>query len=327
MVLILTDPGVGGTFLTWSLHYLAGHTEYFRARSNSWVELVSDPVTDINAHKFLPTQPATVNEVREFLKRLLCADTAGFHSFYFHNLHDQDDWSLSAHQPTIDVVKDILPEFSKVVIVNNTHPLYHISFNSRTLIRKFCNPQESNLTFEEQHNDFVEYFFKDSLTNWQEKNLNDRWDRREFLALNFRPYQQTNMISNVDLKQPHYLLNTFELYNLLDQTIDQLFNFLEIKIDKTRRTHWIEIYNKWKKLHIKRLKFVWYFDTIVDYIVNGYHMDLLNFDLDLMQEATIQHSLIYKHNLNLKTFQLEKFINTKQLHNLLEPNIHSLGQY
>ena len=123
------------------------------------------------------------------------------------------------------------------------------------------------------------------------------------------------------------MLNTFELYNLLDQTIDQLFDFLEIEIDKTRRTHWTEIYNKWKKLHIRRLKFVWYFDTIVNYIVDGYHMDLLNFDLDLVQEATIQHSLIYKYNLNLKTFQLEKFINTKQLHNLLEPNIHPLGKY
>jgi len=327
MVLILTDPGVGGTFLTWSLHYLAGHTKYFHARSNAWVDLINNPITDINAHKFQPTQPVTINEVCEFLQKILGVEPEGFHSFYFHNLQDQTDYSSSVHQPTIDVVKDILPCFSKVVIVNNTHPLYNTSFNSRALTPKFCNSQQLNLTFEEQHADFIEYFFKDSLTSWQEKNLNNCWDHREFLALNLRPYQQTNMISNINLKQPHYLLNTFELYNLLDQTIDQLFDFLEIKIDKTRRTHWAEIYNSWKKLHIRRLKFVWYFDTIVDYIVNGYHMDLLNFDLDLVQEATIQHSLIYKHNLNLKTFQLEKFINTKQLHDLLEPNIHSLGKY
>ena len=54
-------------------------------------------------------------------------------------------------------------------------------------------------------------------------------------------------------------------------------------------------------------------------------MDLTRFDLDVIQEAFIQRELIYKHNLNLKTFQLEKFINTQQLHNLLEPNIHPLG--
>lgn len=327
MVLILTDPSVGGTFLTWSLHYLAGHTKYFHARSNSWIELVNDPVTDINAHKFHPTQPVSISEVREFVQRALCVDPVGFHSCYFHNLDDQTDYSSSVHQPTIDVVNDILPNFTKVIIVNNTHPLYNISFNSRTLSRKFCNPEESNSTFEEQHNDFVEYFFKNSLTVWQEQNLTNHWDYREFLALNLRPYRQTNMISNADLKQPHYLLNTFELYNILDQTLDQLFSFLEINIDTTRRMHWQEVYSKWKKLHTKRLKFVWYFDTIVDYIVNGYDLDLLNFDLDLMQEATIQHKLIYKHNLNLKTFQLEKFNNTKQLHNLLEPNIHPLGNY
>ena len=143
----------------------------------------------------------------------------------------------------------------------------------------------------------------------------------------FPDYLQMLLISNADLKQPHYLLNTFELYNILDQTLDQLFSFLEINIDTTRRMHWQEVYSKWKKLHTKRLKFVWYFDTIVDYIVNGYDLGLLNFDLDLLQEATIQHELIYKHNLNLKTFQLEKFTNTKQLHNLLEPNIHPLGNY
>lgn len=327
MVLILTDPAVGGTFLTWSLHYLAGHTKYFHSRSNSWVELINDPVTDINAHKFQPTQPVTISEVRDFLQKMLSVDPVGFHSFYFHNLHDQHDYTSSRHQLTVDVVNDILPKFSKVIIVNNTHPLYNISFNSRTLTRKFCNPQKSNKTFEEQHNDFIEYFFKNSLDEWKEQNLTNLWDHREFLALNLRPYQQIDMISNANLNQPHYLLNTFELYNILDETIIQLFNFLEIKIDTDRISHWKEVYNKWKKIHLKRLKFVWYFDTIVDYIVNGYNLDLLNFDLDLLQEATIQHSLIYKHNLNLKTFQLEKFTNTKQLHDLLESNIHILNNY
>ena len=51
-------------------------------------------------------------------------------------------------------------------------------------------------------------------------------------------------------------------------------------------------------------------------------MDLERFNLDIFQEAAIQRELLYKHNLNLKIWQLEKFKNTKQLHNLLEPNIH-----
>ena len=44
-----------------------------------------------------------------------------------------------------------------------------------------------------------------------------------------------------------------------------------------------------------------------------------------LEQAFTQHKLICKHNLNLKTQQLETFTNTQQLHNLLEPNIHTLG--
>jgi hypothetical protein len=328
LIAVLTDPAVGGTFLTWSLHYLAGHTRYFHARSATWTDLNSDPLTNINAHGFAPNRPNTINEVYDFSKKLSCVEPLGFHSLYFHNLSDQiDHYDSLIHQPTADTIKSLLPQFSKVIILNNTHPLYNISFNARALSRKFLLTDEYNLTFEEQHNDWVNYFFKKDLAVWQEQNLTSKWDYREFLALNIRPKTVQKIITNFDCKQSHYLLDTWELYNILDQTVDQLFSFLEIDIDTTRRMNWEEIYNKWKKLHTKRLKFVWYFDTIVDYIVNGYDLDLLNFDLDLLQEATIQHSLIYKHNLNLKTFQLEKFTNTKHLHNLLEPNIHPLGNY
>jgi len=57
-------------------------------------------------------------------------------------------------------------------------------------------------------------------------------------------------------------------------------------------------------------------------------MDLSRFELNLNQEASIQHVLIYKYDLNLKTWGLEKFPNnTKKLHELLEPNIHKITQY
>jgi hypothetical protein len=90
---------------------------------------------------------------------------------------------------------------------------------------------------------------------------------------------------------------------------------------------WIKIYADWKKFHYQRLMFCWYFDQIVNYIINGYYMDLSRFNLDIMQEACIQHHLIYQHDLNLKTFNLKKFYNTQQLHQLLEKNPHPLPQY
>jgi hypothetical protein len=54
-------------------------------------------------------------------------------------------------------------------------------------------------------------------------------------------------------------------------------------------------------------------------------MSLERFNLDFYKEVIIQNALLYKQNLNLKNWQLEKFpANTQDLHKLLEPNIHQL---
>ena len=98
--------------------------------------------------------------------------------------------------------------------------------------------------------------------------------------------------------------------------------FIDIPINSKRYEKWLIVYAQWKQIHTKRIMWCWYFDTIIEYILKGYSMDLERFDLDLYQEAVIQHVLIYKYGLNLKTFELYKFTNTKQLHDLLEPTLH-----
>jgi hypothetical protein len=107
--------------------------------------------------------------------------------------------------------------------------------------------------------------------------------------------------------------------------MQDLFDYLEIKIDNERIVYWNTVYLSWRKIHYNRLNFLWCFDKIINYILNDYYMDLTRLKLDIIQEAYIQHELIYKHNLNLKTWQLEKFTNTQQLHSLLELNTHPLG--
>jgi hypothetical protein len=330
MILILTDPGVGGTFLTWSLHYLAGHKNYFHSKTNRWVDIPEDPNTNTNAHLFLPNQPLNINQSHNILTTLKNITTSDFHTMYFHNLND-DVRSCNSrinpgdnHLPTTELISSIAPEFKKIIVLSNSHPLYQCSSRFRVLTEKWSDFDKRNLSNEEQLLDYVEYFFTDSYKIWQEQNLNHVWDQREFLALNMRPFAVKQIAGNVDLTITHYNFNTVELYTMFDQTVDQLFEFLEINIDNTKKSRWITVYNKWKKIHANRLLFAMYFDTIVDYIINGNNMDLVRFDLDLVQEAAIQHYLIYKHNLNLKTWQLEKFTNTKQLYNLLEPNTHTL---
>jgi hypothetical protein len=71
------------------------------------------------------------------------------------------------------------------------------------------------------------------------------------------------------------------------------------------------------------LQFEYNYKHIVESIVNNWSYPI---DLTFDQEIVIQHCLIYHYGLNLKTWQLEKFPNnTQDLHKLLEPNIHPLG--
>jgi hypothetical protein len=330
MILIVTDPATGGTFLNWCLHYLAGHKTYYRAELQSWEDLVENPVTGINAHHFKPNQPGNPDAFDFVIKNLQNEPTTDFHTMYMHNFSvvGQEDQSFT--EQTSNCIQQALSLADKVVVLTNNqkHNLYKSTVSQRVLSSKFSDPSTINQSFNDQHNDFVEYFFKQSREIWNNNGqLTDVWDQREFLALNIRPFKTITVAPNVDLTQNHYAIDTFDLYNTFDQSILDLLNYLEITLDCTRETNWKQVYQQWKKIHYNRMIFVWYFDTIINYIINGYDMSLTRFNLDIVQEAAIQNYLLYNHNLNLKTWQLEKFINTKQLHQLLTPNEHTLTEY
>jgi hypothetical protein len=302
---------------------LAGHDKYFNSIINEWSDLPMSPLTTTNSHNFKPNQPSTYAEFDHCLANLLTCKSDEFHTMYFHQFHEA---SSNTFLETQQAIREITPIAGKLVVLTNQpkNSLYHKSSKSRVLIHKFGDPTVKNLSDEEQLNDFITYFFKESFDQWQKLQLTNIWDQREFLALNFRK-DATSIATYVDRSVNHFSLDCLEFFNTADAMISDLFNYLEIDIDATRIDSWNQIYQAWRKLHYNRLNFLWQFDKIIEYILNDYYMDLKRFDLDIVQEAFIQHELLYKHNLNLKTWQLEKFTDTKQLHELLEPNIHPLN--
>ena len=321
MIAVLTDPFVGGTFLTWTIHYLAGHKKHFNYMTDTWEDLTTNPLVGINAHGFKSNHPSNYNKFSKCLSSLSTCETNDFHSMYFTFLH-QVPFSLD-HTDTKKAIAELITEKNKIVLLTNQskNSLYQKSSRYRAMDRSFNNPGVHNESNEEQLEDFVSYFFKDSYATWKKLNLNNVWDQREFLALNL-PWDETTIADLVDLSGEHYDVDCLELYNLADSIVHPLFEYLEIDICNERLESWTQIYQQWRRIHYNRLNFLWSFDKIMNYILHGYDMDLERFNLDIVQESYIQKELIYKHNLNLKTWQLEKFKNTKQLHNLLEPNTH-----
>jgi len=320
---VLTDPQIGGTFLAWTLYYLSGRTEYFSIKNQKTIAVPHNPLNTNNAHGFVANQPFDLNEFQQVLPQLI--DTTEY--LYMHQFK----------HGTKDAIDQLVNHTTKNIVLSLTKDqvLYKQKYTPRDPWNVLHVPRDStdpnnNLGLywcapDELYDDFVEYFFKESKSVWQHENLNNVWDKRELIALNFDFFKHDSILEYIDNSVPRYYLNPMALWTSFDQIVKDLFNYLELSIDHSRYQSWLEIYNQWKAIHHNSTMFVWYFNTIIDCILNNIDFDLTRFKLDITQEAVIQHFLIYNHNLNFKTWQLTEFTNTKQLHNLLEPNLHNLN--
>lgn len=315
---------MGGTFLTWSLHWLSGHDQYYSIQQKGLVDLINDPLTLTNSHKFIANHPQTADQCIRMFDELNQTKTDSFHTVYLHNFAHTTE---SIDSKMIKCVEQLAICAEKIIVLSNSEPLYHASYRSRHgTTNLWQHPEKIANNADEIFDDFVGHFFTQSKNQWLQLGLTDIWDQREFVALNFDFKNTLHIKPNIDATVDCYEINTMDLFNTFDISAKHLFEYLELPIVQHRWQPWIDIYRAWRQHHHSRLQFVWYFDTIIQAILNGDSFDLTRLQLDLVQEAAIQNTLIYQHNLNLKTWQLQKFTNTKQLHTLLEPNHHDLSK-
>ena len=320
MIAIFTDPAIGGTFLEWSIYYLAGRSHYYSIHEKTLIPVTNTPLTNINAHNFLPNIISNQKKAAWIIPDVI-NQSDNIQTIYFHYFPESASY-----------IKQLLPVVSKSIILTMSpeQTLYRCHFKTRFGSEPTPSLSDCDITLtndQDRFDDYVNFFFKQSKNTWNQQKLKSIWDIREFLALNFRPFDTVKITEKINLDVDHYHINAMELWDRFDDRVGDLFRYLDLDINKKNLENWIKIYQQWKKIHKDRIFFIWYFDIIIDYVIKGHSFDLSRFNLDICQEAAIQHVLIYRHNLNLKTWQLEKFTNTRQLHELLEPSIHPLSQY
>ena len=314
VVTIITDPATGGTFLSWSLHYLAGHTTHLTS-SGKYVDLPDNPVQKHNAHGFERINTdSTYKGVKSAIALLDNPERERESKNLFNVLYVHSKcYHLDKHTEWHRAFNLMLEKKYPVILVRlpKTQVLYH----SLLQLRRSEQTQDTRL----------EYFFSNLTKQRKKLILASVYDKREFIALHFRPFdfdQYATLFNSLPDRNNILHLLSIDVWQNLDNTIHDIMKFIDIPINSKRYEKWLIVYAQWKQIHTKRIMWCWYFDTIIEYILKGYSMDLERFDLDLYQEAVIQHVLIYKYGLNLKTFELYKFTNTKQLHDLLEPTLH-----
>jgi hypothetical protein len=190
------------------------------------------------------------------------------------------------------------------------------------------NPTILGESVDEVKKDVLNIFFntKDNI-GWGDKFNNlPIWDQREFIALNIRPYDRTTLDydQKINFSKPHFYLDSMDWWLNGEDKILEILSYLKLKLNTARYKKWIKVYRTWQKKQLKILNFCWNLDYICNSIVNNHYLDISSYNISMWEEAIIQHIMIYKYNLNFKSWQLDKFpSNTQDLHKLLEPNIHA----
>jgi hypothetical protein len=321
---------VGATFVDWSIQFLSGQTRYYYAKDNCWIDLVNNPVANDNAHNYKKNHPNGIDQTVEILEKI-SQQSGELFTFYPYAIKYNTVYNRLNAADKSQIVDYIRDDFQKIfelcsqktkLIFIDSNPeisLYHIKMRRDGA---FLLKEGQNGTAEEIQQEIDDHFFKKSFDHFS----SNKWDIRERRALNLRPYN-INIGSAADIKinfgLPHLWIDSRSLWTLGDLTLKKIMDYVGLSIDPERFKQWLPVYQQWAHRQLEILDFCHELPHIIDSIVNNWDYQLG--DLSFEQEVVIQHCLIYKHNLNLKTWQLEKFpSNTKALHKLLETNIHSV---
>lgn len=338
LIAVTSVFSLGGTFLEWSINFLCGKTQYHNHKLGP-VELTANPLLGKNAHSHKKNHPlgllATCDMVESMIDQtdfislypapmplFLVAENLGITTRENFSGISTDQWQKILQYQTQDYNQSLswlAGKQGKIVFIDVDQSMSLYTKELRNLEQLWYTDQV--IPNADNHRlGFDLVFFQESHKHWQRLGLTDKWDIRERLALSMRPFELTKPA--VDLSIPHYWIDSRELWFDGWRKMPDIIAWLELDLDQSRWDQWAPVYQKWQQTQVDSLKFQFTYQHIVDAIVNGWSYPI---DLSFDQEIIIQHLLIYNHNLNLKTWQLENFPNnTKLLHELLEPNIHPI---
>lgn len=325
---------VGCTFLDWSIYWLSGQQEFYQTASRSWIPLIDNPLAKnklANAHAHLKNHPCGFRAVKleiAYLKEV--ASKANISSCYPIPLYLETaceelgiDPSTLADAHTQHLINRYVEQDYRDALTwlwEQSVPVIYVSVDPCARGYFWQNRSRSTDVVQREHQD---RYFSESQRIWNDLALSNIWDQRERMALDIRPFDPLEF-ANFTLPFEHHWINCQTLWFDTEHAVLDAMGYLDLSVDQSRLEIWRPIMTNWQKIHNDQLMFYRSLPEIVEATVKGHYFRLPS--LSLWQETIVLHCLIYQHNLNLKSWQLDRFPNnTIDLHALLEPNIHPLG--
>jgi hypothetical protein len=324
----------GGHFINWSMYYLSGQLQHWDGQAICPVLDLSNIVQEKNAHQHRAVRANGLAGCLEVIKKSQHIEipvinvyvTALSVSKAMKQIYNVDAVSITAEQHR--VCNDAIIQDTKEMIefLQNNHRLSFVKYDNRDLLNTIyndrcpCDINDQELQGIDAKLDlWQKQFYQGTDTRFG----TEIWDRRELLSLIIKIEPLTCFDHLIDYRLPNLVYTTDDIWNNLPDVMTELLEYYQLPMDHSRWPSWQQAYWSWREKHDNH--FSRCFDQIIEAIVNNHYMSLTRFKLDFYKELLIQHALITRHNLNLKTWQLNHFPNnTQQLHQLLEPNIHTL---
>lgn len=341
-ILLILGHNLGNHFLTWSLSYLNNMNEYHNL-NNVVAPLPDNPLTSDSKNVHLLVQSPVIRgyeHLKNYIENITCdiryinIPVSPIHieqvltKYPEINISNISNISNKQHKLINEYIAYDLNQIISYVS-KQEYPISCIEYNKRDVLSVFYNNRKhvsyKSMNIESGYNNMHEYmnayekdFFNSSSKMFDTEYI---WDIREKYALNIMPFNiNTNISKSLDISQAQ-CNDSIDIYDNLDQTIYDIANHHNIIINKARYNQWKLIYKKWKIYH--DTKFSRDFWKIIDFIWFKQNVDLSIYKIDFFKEVLILYGLMYKYNVNFKSWGLDKLPqNTYDLSLLLEPNIH-----
>jgi len=302
---ILGPGGCGGTFLDWSIQFLFGSKENLLVNCDtqnrgivgySQVQCITDaPLIGSTAHTHQKTHPN--NNSLPVVMDIFSASEYPLNTFYY--------------------VDDMLPDqthtnYNNIIKTYPTVKFVSYNFSYKHIESIFCLQYEKIDGAKRRFDTQV----GKTLSNLSTGEL------REILSL-FYPKCIKGQILNEQLDKADnlYIINYDDIWTNLDTIIFDIFKFLELAIDNSRYTQWVQVYHTW--LEKNKTDFFEDLPKIIDCIVTGKLLDLGKYNITFAREVVIASKLLYNHNLSLKFDGVNDLTkNTIQWHSILEKNTY-----
>lgn len=302
---ILGPGGCGGTFLDWSIQFIAGSTENLVAKCNEKnrnviehvqaQQIVDNPLNGSSAHIHQKTHPN--NDSLTAVLDIFLSNNYPLNTFYY--------------------VDSMLPDqthtnYNSIIKTHPTVKFISYNFSRKHLDLIFCLQYEKISVAPQNFNNQI----GNSLSNLS------IGERREMLSL-FYPRCIKGQILNEQIEDSDnlYRINFDDVWGKLDIVMINIFKFLGLGINESRYSEWIKIYQIW--LTKNKNNFFNDLPEIIDCIVNNKSLDLKVYNITFAKEVVIASKLLYNHNLSLKFNDVSDLTSdTLQWHSILEKNTY-----